>query len=100
MGHHGLHFEGCTRALVLLFLSGWTGGSGDFRPASLQNVQPGWEEAVSDGRERVASERGRRGEEAAGGNGGRKGLLAETEGKLLFWRFFQAIALTRKGNHN
>ena len=29
-------------------------------------------------------------------NRGRKGLLAETEEKLLFWRFFQIITLTRK----
>lgn len=59
-------------------------------------MQPGWEEAVSDGREKEWPARGADVGRGCWRNGGRKGLLAETEGKLLFWRFFQTIALTRK----
>lgn len=49
----------------------------------------------NDGREKVWPARGADVGRGCWRNGGRKGLLVETEGKLLFWRFFQTIALTR-----
>lgn len=51
---------------MLLFLSGWTGGSGDFRPASLRMCnQAGKRQSVM-GEKRSGQREGQTWEEAAG----------------------------------